>query len=248
MKKLFAIFAVFLFLLFLSQNAIAQTPTVSDKDTKAQIDELQTKIASRVAQLDLVEKRGIVGTVTDSTDTLITLTDLSGKTRLIDVDELTKFSSDTSKSYGISDITKNSYIGILGIYNKESRRILAREISQMQIFPKIVYGVISNIDNKKFETTITKQNQQKVVIEVEDITKSFSYSGDSLDKSGFSEMEIGQTIIAIGSLDKLDPSKILAARIIIFPQIQLNSSINIQGNPNATIPPSTGSGVKLYPL
>lgn len=248
MKKLIEIF-IFSFLIFiiLVSNTSAASVSPTPVDTQTQIDELQTKIASRVAQLNLVEKRGIVGTVTDSSDTQITLNDLSGNTRFIDVDELTKFSSDNSKTYGISDVTKGTYLGILGLYNKDSRRILAREISVMQPFPKIIYGIISNIDTKNFELTITKQNEQKIVVEIEDITKSYLYSNGTTLKSGFSKMEVGQTIIAIGTADKQDSSKILGSRIVIFPDISLGSLVNLKPNTNPTIPPSTGSGVKLYP-
>ena len=77
----------------------------------------------------LVEKRGIIGTVTDSSDTQITVTDIAGNIRFVDVDELTKFYSSDSKTFGISDIKNGMTIGVLGLYNKQSRRILAREVN-----------------------------------------------------------------------------------------------------------------------
>src|SRR3989344_7962603 len=100
--------------------------------TQQQINALTNKIASRVAQLKLVEKRGVIGKVTDVSNTQITLSDMSGNTRFVDVDEFTKFKSD-SKSFGISDIEKGQKIGALGLYNKQSRRILARFVEVLQI-------------------------------------------------------------------------------------------------------------------
>ncbi|MCL5432936.1 MAG: hypothetical protein M1524_02360 [Patescibacteria group bacterium] len=103
----------------------SQTPTT--EKLNEQISDLKEKIASRVAQLKLVERRGMVGVVTDVSDTQITLTDLSGNTRFADVDELTKFYAlKETESFGISDIQKGTKLGILGLYNKQTRKILAR--------------------------------------------------------------------------------------------------------------------------
>ena len=226
-------------------NAASPTPTKSDITN--QIDELKTKIASKVAELNLVEKKGIIGTVTDSSDTQITLSDTNGNTRIIDVDEITKFSSSGSKTFGISDIKKGTLLGILGLYNKQSRRILARQVNELSPKPIIIFGGISLLDNKNFELTVVKENGQKVVVEVTDLTKTSSYSSGSISKSGFSKMKAANTILAIGLPDKTDPDKFLATRIIIFPDIDITSRINLSV-PEPTIIPSTGSGVKLFPI
>lgn len=247
MKKIFIFTILFLFALSTTNTfALTPTPTTDENSLQAQVDQLKTKIASRVAQLNLVEKRGIIGTVTDSSDTQITLTDLKGNTRFIDVDELTKFTSSDSK-FGISDIKTGMQIGVLGLYNKQSKRILARVIEVETPFPKIIFGAVSNIDKTNFELTIVKLNDQKTVAEVQDVTKTYSYAGGNLTKSGFSKLTIGETVIAIGLPDKQDPNKILVTRLLIFPQVDLSSKINIE-EANPTNPPSTGSGLKLYPI
>lgn len=230
-----------------SSNAFALTPTPTALSVQEQVDELKNKIASKVAELKLVEKRGIIGTVTDSSDTQITLSDSKGNIRFVDVDELTKFYSSDS-SFGISDIKKDMTLGILGLYNKQSRRILAREVNDISLPPKIVYGGIGAIDNKNFEITLVKENDAKVIVVVENITKTYSYSTDKLEKSGFSKMQETQSIMVIGFIDKQDPNKFLATRIIIFPEIDIASRINLGAAINPTIAPSTGSGKKLYPL
>src|SRR5260221_6373171 len=87
--------------------SFALSPTPAPNSLEQQISNLKDKIASRVAQLKLVDKRGIIGNVTDVTQNQITVSDVKGNTRYIDVDELTKFSSPSAKSsFGISDITK----------------------------------------------------------------------------------------------------------------------------------------------
>lgn len=224
--------------------AKAQTPTTSD----SLLQKVANEIASKTAQLNLVEKKGIIGTVTDSSGTQITLSDLNGNIRFVDVDELTKFSSPSSKSYGISDVTKGTLLGILGLYNKQSRRILARDISVQSPFPNVIYGAIADIDKINFEITIVKENGQKEVIEIQDITRTSSFSAGTISKSGFSKTQIGETIVAIGFPDKQDSHKILGTRVILLPDIQTSFSLNLGPTANPTIPPSTGSGVKLFPI
>jgi hypothetical protein len=228
-------------------NVYADTPTPTTSTSL--LEKVANEIASKTAQLNLVEKRGIIGTVTDSSGTQITLSDINGNIRFVDVDELTKFSSSSSSSYGLSDVTKGTILGVLGLYNKQSRRILAREITVESSFPNIIYGTISNIDKTNYEISIVKQNKQTVVIEIQDVTKTSAFSSGNLNKSGFSKALNSETIIAIGFPDKQDSGKILVTNIVLLPDIQTNFSAGLQpaaGSP--TIPPSTGSGMKLFPI
>jgi len=235
MKKLILFFILLIILTPLSVVK-AQTPTVNQ--------DLLNEIASKTAQLNLIEKRGIIGTVTDSSDTQITLADLNGNTRFIDVDELTKFNSSSTKSYGISDVTKGSTIGVIGLFNKDSRRILARSVDQVTSLPKFIQGAIAAVDKTNFQTTVATLQNKKFVIDISDITKTYSYtSGDSdFVKSGFSKLAVGQNILVIGFPESTN-GLISGGRIIIFPNIPPQPGINIE-----QVTPSTGSGIKLTPI
>lgn len=199
--------------------AHAATPTPADKAQEIR-DQLITNIASRVAQLKLVEKRGIIGKVTNTTNTQITIVDLQNNTRFIDVDELTKFSSITTKgTYGISDVGKGSTIGILGLYNKESRRILARFINETTT-PFIIHGGVSAIDNENYSIEITTEEGISITVEVENLTRTYSYAqAAGYTKSGFSKIKENYNVIATGVLDLKDQKKMTATRILIFPEI-----------------------------
>jgi hypothetical protein len=245
-KYIFIIFAAILTTTIVTKTIFADTPTPTTDSSLLQ--KVANEIASKTAQLNLVEKRGILGTVSDVSSTQITLSDLNGNIRFIDVDELTKFSSSSSNSYGISDVTKGAYLGVLGLYNKQSRRILARDINAESAFPNITYGAVADIDKVNFEITVVKENGQKVVVEVQDITKTSSFSAGTLSKSGFSKTQTGETIVAIGFPDKQDSHKILSTRVILLPDIQTSFLLNLEPTANPTIPPSTGSGVKLFPI
>ena len=258
MKKSFFIIVLFLILITgVSKNiyAAVATPTPVTTPTQGdiqQIDDLKNRIASRVAQLNLVEKKGIIGTVTDATNTQITLNDVNGNIRFIDVDELTKFSNSNASgtSFGISDINRGMTLGVLGLYNKQSRRILARQVDVLTM-PKIFIGVVSSVDSKNFNFYIVSEDNKQTFIDVETVTKTYSYStGTALAIVGFSKIKVDESVIVIGFSDKNTPTHIIASRVLLFPDVPKNPKINYIPalNPGASIIPSTGSGRKLTPI
>lgn len=212
--------------------AVSTTPTKSVEPTKKptgeslsrQITNLKDKIASRVAELKLVEKKGIIGTVDEVKDLQITLVDLQGKPRFVDVDEITKFVASDNKSFGISDLKKGSLISIVGRYNKDSQRLLARFVGNITI-PTFLNGTASDIDQNAFTFTLKSPDGKNISIDVENITKTQSYTkGGSVEKSGFSKIKNGDIIFVTGNPDKNDSKKIIATRILII----------ISGNEKAT--------------
>ena len=233
-----------------AKTGSSTNPTATEH-TLQEINNLKDRIASRVAQMNLVEKRGIIGTVTDVKNTQITLTDKNGDTRYVDVDELTKFASPSAKgSFGISDITKGSILGILGRYNKDSKRILARFVDVL-VNPRILSGAIKKIDTENFMFTLITPDQKEFLIDNQIITKTYIHTKDNnLIKSGFSKLQHAERVFVIGFPDKNDPNKIIASRILRFPDIKSNPLIpasKLQSQ-DANITPSTGSGVKLMPI
>lgn len=225
-KILLFLLIVNCYLLIVVSPTQAATPTPEDTTTEIR-DQLITNIASRVAQLKLVEKRGIIGIVNNVTNTQITITDIQGNTRFVDVDELTKFSSPAVKgAFGISDITNDTTVGILGLYNKESRRILARFVNVMTT-PVIIHGGVSAIDNENYTVNIATEDGKQMTVNVENLTRTYSYTQkDDYIRSGFSKIKVNFNIIAIGVLDKKDKNTLIATRIIIFPEIPSSPKVN----------------------
>lgn len=227
-------------LLYATLNVHAATSTPSP--IEQQIDQLKDKIASRVAQLKLVEKRGVIGKVNDLTDTQISLTDVKGNIRFVDVDELTKFSSLQGGSFGISDIKKGETLGVLGLYNKQSRRILARSVSQLSL-PKMLNGNIASLDSDNFVFHIATDKNEQFDISVETTTRTLAYDSVSqeLVRSGFSRLKVNQKVFVRGA--EKENKKISAEKIIVFPDI-----VKTQQSLNVEPPTSTGSGKKLTPI
>lgn len=222
-------------------------PTKSDSSVSDQINDLKDKIASRVAQLKLVEKRGVIGTTTKVSDTQLTISDLQNNNRLIDIDELTKFASPSAKeSFGISDITSGMKLGILGIYNKQSRRILARFV-EVVVTPTLVQGAVTEINDEDFLLTVTTDSNSEVVVSVESSTKTSSYTSEGgLVKSGFSKIALGERISVVGYFDRKEKDQVNASRIILFPELAVNPKIKLPSNLLAT-PPQASASAKITP-
>jgi hypothetical protein len=211
------------------------TPESTTKNLSDQINDLKERIASRVAQLNLVEKRGIVATVSEVSGARITVSDIHGETRFIDVDEITKFSSPSAKStFGISDLKPGSVISVLGNYNKQSRRILARFIGTFTI-PTYLTGHVVTIDRDAFTFTIASEGKKSTIIDVENITKTSSYTDeDEITRSGFSKLTIGDRIAVMGFANRTEKNRLTANRILIFPEIPKNPNIDASIQPTPT--------------
>lgn len=219
-----------------AKNAIPTSDEIEKISDK--VDALKDKVASRVAELNLIERRGIIGVVEDASDTQITVTDLNNKTRIIDVDELTKFSSEDDNSFGISDIEKGSRISALGLYNKESHRLLARFVNEKNI-PLFLHGIISKTNEEEFTVTLLTEDGKEYLVDVEKITKSFSYNDGELETSGFSKIELMQNSIVIGFLDPKENNRLTASRIITFPDLPKNPRIQVVDNETKSTPTPT---------
>lgn len=214
MKRIF----IFLFLIIFSTASVsAQT---------VNLDEFKDRIASQVAKLKLVEKRGIVGVVASLSQTQITLTDTKDETRFVDVDELTKFEG-KANDFGISDIKEGQALGVLGLYNKQSRRLLARVVTELTI-PKFINGVVESKNEDNFTVTIVDARDKVYIADYERTTITFSYTKeDGLQRSGFTEIKPEQNAIVSFSNNN-EQTRISADRILIFPEIPKNPNVAIE--------------------
>jgi hypothetical protein len=228
-----------------------------NENLNKQINQLKERIASRVAELNLVEKRGIIGTVTETSADKITVIDLTGKTRIIDVDEITKFSSPSAKnSFGISDLTKGTTISALGLYNKQSQQILGRFIDAF-VTPVFLSGRIADLDKKNYTVTVINEDQKQTVVDVQTFTTISTYfKDDGISKLGFSKLTIGDRIMVTGFPDKKDATLLVASRILTLLDLTKNPKIivpepseEITASPTSAqkITTPTTSGKKLTP-
>lgn len=228
MKRLFLVTLILILSIQFNTIAFAQIPSGDQLEKiNEKVDELKDKVASKVAQLNLVEKRGIIGTVDKVTATQITLTDLKNNTRIIDLDELTKFSSEDNSSFDISDIKPGTQLSVLGLYNKDSERLLGRFINEISI-PVFLTGVITDTNEDDFTITIVTVSGEKYLIDIERVTKSFSYADGDLETSGFSKINVGENVIVTGFKNTKEKNRITASRFIHLPGIPKDPNVKFE--------------------
>ncbi len=237
-KTLYSVIVFVFFVATLNQSvALAQentTPTpesnsTNDEGLNERISDLKEKIASRVSELKLVEKRGIIGIITDSSSNSITLTDINDKTKLVDVDEITKFASPSAgSSFGLSDLKEGTRIRVLGLYNKQSERILARFINTSSD-PTPLIGTIKSIDEDEFQLIVISSDKKETKIDIETSTDTsiFEKGASDLEEGGFSDFQIGNRVFITGFTDKTDKNLMIADRAIIFTGVPKNPKIDI---------------------
>lgn len=236
MKKIFLIVLIFL---SLPLSAHAQSTNSENNKVESKIDQIKDKVASRVAELKLVERRGIIGVVTEVKGNQITVNDIKENTRIIEVDELTKFSSEDNESFDLSDIKKGSKISALGIYNKESEKLLARYFNEINI-PLFINGVITTKDKDNFTITLSTENKKAYLVDVERVTKIYTFSNGNLESAGFTDINTMENAIIVGFPDPKENNRITANRIIIFPGSPKNPKIEIIKNSSSpSISPAT---------
>jgi len=248
-KKVFLISALLFFAVTNTSFAAEPKPSPTSAALNSQINQLKDKIASQVSKLNLVEKRGMIGTVQAVANNQITLSDRKGNIRYVDVDEITKFSSGTNATFGISDVKKGMLIRVLGIYNKDSQRILARYIDTETI-PTRYAGEITAIDGKNFQLTIMTTDQKSVNVEIDTTSTVSSYTtGGDLTKYGFSKLTVGNRVFVTGYPDKKDATLLIADRMIVYNDAPKDASIQIV-TPTlpATIAPTSTGGKSLKPI
>mgnify|MGYP001791461611 CR=1 FL=1 len=232
-----------------SKAVIATVSANVSEKISNQINQLKDKIASRVSELNLVEKRGIIGTVTDTTSSKITIVDNTNTTKQVDVDEITKFSSSTTKgTFGLSDITKGTKVSVLGLYNKQTKKILARFV-RTSVDPVFITGAISETDPKNIMLTLKNADNKAIKIDVVPSTKILSYSKDAAaSKVLFLGLSIGDRVVVIGYPDKKDSNLVVATRIVILPDLPKDPKIDIT-IPSPTATPTTAVlPVKKLPI
>jgi len=199
-----------------------KTPTEAEASESAEIktiERIKEMVADKVSKLNIVEKRGFIGVVQDTSNTQITAQDIHGKKRFVDIDELTKFqdSIGSSKTFGISDVKKGDRLAFVGNYNKDSERLLARFVTKTSSIPQYIQGTVTAIDKKEFTITVTDNNSDKKIVDIERSTTTRSYDQeDGVQKSGFSDIAVGERALVVGFADEDDENRISASRILHF--------------------------------
>lgn len=235
MKYIYIILVLSFFTVFLPlKSAYSQTAQDSTSSaTTAPLDESEMKnvkkiidlVASSSAEQKLTAKVGVIGTVVEKSNTAINLATVNGENKIIDIDEITKFSDPDSKTFGISDIKKGETLGVVGVLNKVSAHVLGRFVDKLTL-PTHFEGVVVEVDRKNFQYTAMDENGNKMILDVQTTTKISSFSkADGQIKAGFSKGDIGMRVFAAGFPDVKIKNQLATSRLILFPELALSSKL-----------------------
>lgn len=226
---------IFLFIMIISTAlltaptifAATSTPSPTDKGELQTIEKIKDMVASKVAQLNLVEKKGVLGQVTDVTTTQVKIKNIHGESQTVDIDELTAFNGDSSSdNFGISDVKKGDMMSFVGLYNKDTEHLLARFVRKAPALPVIFDGVVSEKDTKNYTLTLINDKGEKKIIDIETSTKTALYTkADGMEKSGFSKTDPGVRAVVSGFADKQKADHIIADRILVLQDAPLSSTM-----------------------
>lgn len=199
---------------------VSQNQLSSDSGELEKIQKIKDIVASKVKELNLVEKRGLLGIIRETSNMQIIITDIKGDTRHIDVDELTKFDLGTKSTYGISDLEKGKMYSFVGLYNKDTQKLLARTIDTANTIPAYFEGAVYSVDSKNYQMTLVNEKGVKKDVDIESSTKtSLASDNGDLMRSGFSKLSVNERVLAIGFWDKKDSNLLSALRVIHFSQV-----------------------------
>lgn len=221
MKQILSIITL-LTLLIAHTGTIFATSEESQASNSAEmktIEKIKEMVADKVSKLNIIEKRGFIGTVQDTSNTQITVQDLHGKKRFIDIDELTKFqeSIGSSKTFGISDVQKGDRLAFVGQYNTETERLLARFVTKTDSIPQHIDGIVTSIDDDEFIITVTTEKKEKILIDIERSTDTRSYDAkEGMQDSGFSQIKTGEKVLIVGFPDEKEENRFSASRVLHF--------------------------------
>lgn len=244
MKRYLQLLFLSVFILSSVVSAYAQTPTATssaaptEEENQEQIERIKDIVASRVAELKLVEKRGVLGTAESTKSTQIVLIDGKNSKRIIDIDEITEFNDPDNENFGISDVKNGDALGIIGLLNKGTDHILARFVNKIDSVPTRIEGVIKDVDRRNFIVTVVDAAGKEQKTDIDTSTKINVFDDtDSFVKSGFSKIKVGERVFISGFIDTKDKTLLNAKRFIHF--VSLPPSRNMTRNLKSEDPTPT---------
>lgn len=198
-----------------TESANTPTPTIEQK-----IKELKERLASRVAELNVISQKLVKGEIKTLSDQKIII--LSNTNEIsINLNEESSFyaigSDGVKKSVKLSDLKTGQTALSFGAYNSSTNTLTSKTIVVEEL-PTIIVGQIKSVDKKNYQLSVSTK-EKDYLIDHEVTTKNFTIGKDDvLVKSGFSKYEEGQIVYVVGDLvtDKSGKELLSAFRIIVI--------------------------------
>lgn len=236
--KFFMIFYALLFMLY----AFGQNPTLAQESSVAgqKTDDASSAVREKVRQQieNMVKKpKAVIGSLNQITDSTLVIKTMSEKTVQVATSAETKYARFTKgkkSDIKFEDLTLGEFSVAMGFRNGneivEAKRVLVYDASPF-VKKQVLNGRVTEFAKNKITLERTGNNEKWTVILSSTtgiVRKSLSKGMEEIDSS---DIEIGDNIIAAGSLDEKTNMTLLAGGIFIRSMPKSSPSPNPQPLP-----------------
>lgn len=243
------IFIVLLLMLLASSliKVVAQSETVAATPTQAskqkQIDDLKERLATKVAELRNVQRKAIAGKVKSQTVSTMTIETPTKdiKIELIDTIKVFQNLKGTRTTLTTDNVDNGDHVAIFGEYDTTLDVLKAKVIFIDDTpTPARVSGIVTNMDKIDFTLTLQSLENISYTIDVESSTKTSSYTKEGgVAKSGFSKINIGDTVHVVGTKIPKKDNQITAKRLLDLGNVIPESAIpSLSPTPEPSVSPT----------
>ena len=204
-----------------------------DKLEKIKI--LKEKVATKVSELRQNEKSAVLGTVLDITDDTMNIKSEKGTEFNINTTEDTLYFSFDKSGKRLestkSKVTKGGLISVFGFL--QGNTMDGKYIYIETVSPLHLVGKIMDIDRKNFTLTLKSQSQEEWIIDIENFTRTNSYSPEEkTTKSGFSQLQPGDLIHIIANNNEKEKNRAAGLRIVKFVEFSPSNTVSPTPTPS----------------
>lgn len=219
MKKIVLLFAIFNLLFTIPVWAQSPTPEEETATPPAEIrEEIKERVQERIEGIrQAVTKRAFWGSLTEITNSTLVLDSPRGERRVL-TDKETTFVGAAKEEIKFADLEIGNFIIAMGYLNENgtltAKRVIALKKPPTPTIKRLaVFGKVTDIDEKdKILTLSHPKTQTTFKVQVTGSTIITKKVEGKIKKVVFTEIEIGDRIVAVGTREK--EGGILTAKII----------------------------------
>jgi hypothetical protein len=239
------------FLLAVSPDALAITPPDSSPTgAKAKLDDLKDRLATKVAQLQHLERRAVFGTVKSTSEASILVETATKDLKIELTDDITVSQIIKGKRTKLTtdDLDKGDTVAVIGNYDATLDVLKAQIIVIQNQNPTRLSGIVESTDAKAYTITMKTSGDQSVTVDYETSTRAFEWtSSGGQAKAGFSKITAGQFVSVLGFPVPKKENRISSTRIIVLSTNKAEPSVTAGPTAKVTLSPTQKAGVNPTP-
>lgn len=215
------------------------SPTPSMNPTQEKAKELKEKVASKIAELKILQKRAFLGTIKSLTDKGFVLT-AQNKDIAVETDSsttLTSLSKSVRKSIKLTDLAKGQKILVWGQYNKDQEILTAKTIF-VRVFSLNLTGTVKSVEKNSL-TILEKSEDKEYTIDISQAKIRSLKKDKTLGKIESNDIAEGDNVhIYVTPKTEGDKTTYTALRVLVLPKSILEAFAKETPKPTPTLSPS----------